>query len=111
MNPLDNPLNRILSSELLQQGVDLKSLGINEYAWDSDTIKKVFDELARKRIGILGGDVYKISGNRIEVTCDNWYANHDGSDDFYQKSRIIALEYIDKYEKNNCGKYIYSITI
>lgn len=104
-------LNNIISTELVKKGISLESFGISEYAWDSDNVKMVLSELADKKISILGGDAYRVVDNIIEMTFDSWYINDDGSIDFYQKSNDKAMDYIAEYEKNNCGKYIYSLVI
>lgn len=106
-----NPLTNVLSSEIIQKGYNLMSLGVDEYAWDMLSIKTILEILAKEQIAVLGGDVYEISGGKIEMTFDSWYIDEDGSVDFYDKSKKVALEYIQKYEDNNSGKYIYSITI
>ena len=45
------------------------------------------------------------------MTFDSWYMNKDSSEEFYQKSKLRALSYIEDYEKNNCGEFIYTIVI
>ena len=104
-------ITSVISKELLKKGISLLSLGINEYAWDKDNIKDIFEELSKRKIGILGGDVYKIENETIKMTFDSWYMNKDSSEEFYQKSKLRALRYIEDYEKNNCGEFIYTIVI
>ncbi len=104
-------ITNVISNELLKKGISLLSLGINEYAWDKDNIKEIFEELSKRKIGILGGDVYKIENENIKMTFDSWYMNKDSSEEFYQKSKLRALRYIEDYEKNNCGEFIYTIVI
>ena len=58
-------ITSVISKELLKKGISLLSLGINEYAWDKDNIKDIFEELSKRKIGILGGDVYKIENEKI----------------------------------------------
>ena len=104
-------ITSVISKELLKKGISLLSLGINEYAWNKDNIKDIFEELSKRKIGILGGDVYKIENETIKMTFDSWYMNKDSSEEFYQKSKLRALSYIEDYEKNNCGEFIYTIVI
>lgn len=92
-------ITSVISKELLKKGISLLSLGINEYAWDKDNIKDIFEELSKRKIGILGGDVYKIENETIKMTFDSWYMNKDSSEEFYQKSKLRALSYIEDYEK------------
>ena len=92
-------ITSVISKELLKKGISLLSLGINEYAWDKDNIKDIFEELSKRKIGILGGDVYKIENETIKMTFDSWYMNKDSSEEFYQKSKLRALSYIEDMKK------------
>ena len=111
MDKIMEKITAIVSNKLLKKGISLTSLGINEIAWAKDDIKKIMEELGTKKIGILGGDVYRIDGEKIKITCDGWYMNDDDSEKFYQNSREKALNYIEDYERNNRGKFIYTIVI
>ena len=55
--------------------------------------------MSKQKIDILGGDVYKIENETIKMTFDSWYMNKDSSEEFYQKSKLRALRYIEDYEK------------
>lgn len=96
---------------MLKKGKSLLSLGINEYVWNKDDIKEILEELLEMKVGVLGGDVYKLERENIKMTYDSWYINDDNSETFYQISILKALKYIENYEKNNCGDFLYSIVI
>lgn len=42
-------ITSVISKELLKKGISLLSLGINEYAWDKDNIKDIFEELSKRK--------------------------------------------------------------
>ncbi|MDO4477367.1 MAG: Imm40 family immunity protein [Clostridia bacterium] len=106
-----NLLNNVIPKEMFKEGVDLSKIGINEYAWGRQKIESIVKILSTQKIVILGGDVYKVRNNNIETTYDSWYIDNDGSKDIYLKSYVVTLNYIDKYEKNNFGNFLYTITI
>ena len=106
-----NLLSEIIPKAMFEHGIDLKEIGINEYAWNRNNIEDIINILAKKKIVVLGGDVYRISNDNIQMTYDSWYVNNDGSEYFYIKSYVVALNYIDEYEKNNLGNFLYTITI
>ena len=85
-------ITSVISKELLKKGISLLSLGINEYAWDKDNIKDIFEELSKRKIGILGGDVYKIENETIKMTFDSWYMNKDSSEEVLSKKQIKSFE-------------------
>lgn len=99
----------LLPQFILDNSISLKELGVFEYAWKSDDIKKIIEILDEKRIPILGGDVYKVENGKACQTYDSWYINISNEWDFYSKSYEKAMSYILNYEKKNKGKFIYSI--
>lgn len=84
-------------------------IGINEIVWKEKDAIKVVDFLITKGYAILGGDVYSIKGDDIELTYDSWYINKSTNQSFLEDSRKKAFEYISEYVGKNGGNYFYSI--
>ncbi len=63
-----------LSEELIDSSIDLnEQFGVNEIAWSHKDCSKVLDYCKDNMIGILGGDIYKITSlEDIEQTYINW---------------------------------------
>ena len=55
--------------------MSLEEMGIKEIAWDYITVIKVIGIIQEEQCFVLGGDVYKTTGNKVESTYDGWYAN------------------------------------
>lgn len=102
----------LIDSALLNDGYNLSSIGIHEYAWDIGKVMKVIDFLEANRFIILGGDVYCISNKTITDTGDSWYINKNDykSDyEYFNASITLAKNYILKYKKLNGEDFIYSL--
>lgn len=94
---------------MIDKGVSLRKFGIFEYAWMAKDINEIIDILYKKKIPILGGDVYKMSNGQICQTYDSWYINASDECDFYIKSYEKAMLYILDYEERNEGQFFYTI--
>ena len=120
MNKYDiKKMNGILTKDLLQSAIVLES---EEMAWDYNNSKIAIDVLRKNKCVILGGDVYQLIDRNYEFLGDNWYIDTKEivlNSDTYEKrleelsnySADISLEYINKYESMNNGKYYYCIVI
>ncbi len=84
-------------------------IGINEYAWNYDSIVEMIPLLREKRLPILGGDVFIIENGIVKLTYDSWYYE-EKSDCAYEDSYKKAVDYIKLFEGKD-GKYIYSIVV
>lgn len=99
----------LIPQSIINKGIFLKELGVFEYAWIFDDIKNIIEIFDKKKIPILGGDVYKMVNGNICKTYDSWYINKSNECDFYIKSYEKAISYISNYEKRNEAQFIYSI--
>ena len=102
-----NEKYRIIPNDVINLGISLEKLGVNGLAWKKDEVKKIVEILRRKKIPVLGGDVYKIVNNKIQSTYDSWFLNNNGKLDFVDKSFKKTISYIEEYESVNCGDNIY----
>ncbi len=95
--------------EKINDAISLSAIGINEYAWDYNSIVDIIPILRENRLPILGGDVFIIKNGIIKPTCDSWYYKILTDCDF-EKSYIRTIEYINLFEEKE-DKYVYSIVL
>ena len=99
----DEDFVNIVSQDLLERGINLREkLGFYEIAWKFDDVMEVLKITRSKGMIILGGEVYRLSGNKPIITCDSWYTNK-GDDDAFE----VAIEYITNYRARNGDDFIY----
>ena len=99
----DEDFVNIVSQDLLERGINLREkLGFYEIAWKCDDVMEVLKITRGKGMIILGGEVYRLSGNKPVITCDGWYTNK-GDDDAFE----VAIEYITNYRAKNGDDFIY----
>ena len=95
---------RVIPEKLLKSAYDMRAFGIFEYAWRYIETLEVIKILEKEQIPLLGGDVYKIVGTKVEATSDSWYiAKTESILEGYNKSR----NYLHNYKRNNGLNYLY----
>ena len=100
---IDEDYVNIVPQDLLERGIRLREeLGFYEIAWKFDDVMEVLKITRGKGMIILGGEVYRLSGNKPVITCDGWYTNK-GDDDAFE----VAIEYITNYRARNGDDFIY----
>ena len=96
---------------ILNKGIDLSEIGINDYAYNWECIGEVLDEIKRKKLIILGGDVYISGENGLILTLDTWYYNLTNSQSDCFQSIDKASDYICNYIEQNSGDYYFSFVL
>ncbi len=107
-----NALKRLLPQEILDRGIYLGTIGIDDFAWKWQDALLVIEYLSLKKTFILGGDVYAPRANRIRPIGDGWYATKSGylpTFDEIENSRTKGLEYINKYVERNGDDFLFAI--
>lgn len=99
----------MIPKSIMDRSISLKELGILEYAWNVDDVKRIVATFDVNKIPILGGDVYKIIDSKVCQTYDSWYINKSSENDFYRISHEKTMSYILNYEKRNEGQFLYTI--
>lgn len=97
---------------LMENAVDLKEVGVYNFAWKSKEAVEAIEFLADNGFIILGGDVFSLNNEDIESTGDSWYFENKNEREkaAINKSKEKAVSYIKKYTNRNVDKeYIYSI--
>ena len=99
----DEDFVNIVPQDLLERGINLREeLGFYEIAWKFDDVMEVLKIARDKGMIILGGEVYRLSGNKPIITCNSWYTN-EGNDNAFE----VAIEYITKYRARNGDDFAY----
>jgi hypothetical protein len=91
-----------LPPELQDMKIDLSSLGSHSFAWPKDAALNVVDELCKRNLPILGGDVYRLCDEIITPTYDNWYCQKRNDEDglaYVARSCRESKEYIMQYPR------------
>lgn len=82
---------------ILSRGVLLDGLGVRNWALGRDDALHAIYELEALGVAILGGDVYKLVGDKAELTYDSWYCDQgpgESDSDFTKRSSGKAASYI-----------------
>lgn len=100
----DEDFVNIVPQDLLERGIRLREeLGFYEIAWKFDDVMEVLKITRGKGMIILGGEVYRLSGNNKPIiTCNSWYTN-EGNDNAFE----VAIQYITNYRAKNGDDFIY----
>ena len=97
MSFIDEDYVNIVPQDLLERGIHLREkLGSYYIAWKFDDVMEVLKITRDKGMIILGGDVYRLSGNKPIITYDNWYTEEEDDDAFE-----VAIQYITNYRARN----------
>ena len=100
---IDEDYVNIVPQDLLERGIRLREkLGFYYIAWKFDDAIEVLKITRDKGMIILGGDVYRLSGNKPIITGDGWYTNK-GDDDAFE----VAIRYITNYRARNGDDFAY----
>lgn len=96
---------------VLNKGIDLSDIGINNYAYSCDCIDDVLNELEKLHFTILGGDVYVVEEGKLILSYDNWYYTKTNTLSDCSLSISKARKYIEYYlEKNGrnfCVSFVF----
>ena len=100
---IDEDYVNIVPQDLLERGIRLREeYGIYEIAWRFDDVMEVL-KIARDRdMLIVGGDVYRLSGNEPIITYDCWSIESEDDDAFE-----VATQYITNYRARNGDDFAY----
>ena len=104
---IDEDYVNIVPQDLLERGIRLREeYGIYDIAWRFDDVMEVLKITRDKGMIILGGDVYRLSGNEPIITYDSWSIKSEDDDAFE-----VAIEYITNYRARNGDDFAYCPTI
>ena len=99
----DEDFVNIVPQDLLERGIRLREeLGSYYIAWRFDDVMEVLKIAKSKDMVIVGGEVYRLSGNKPIITYDSWSIKSEDDDAFE-----VAIEYITNYRARNGDDFIY----
>lgn len=97
---------------LASEGRDLKEAGVNGAALQKRSALRAVEALRAASVQILGGDVYRVTRGKLELSYDNWYckdAGEPGTDEYLKASLAQAKRYIRDYPDPEDGSILYRI--
>ena len=106
-------LNQEIKEKITQKSISLEKYGINDLAWTKGDAKSLINEIMKNKIGILGGDIYKLTSNRLEPLYDNWSCeptSTESEEAYFFRSKSESLRYIENYSVQTEEEIIFSIT-
>jgi len=65
-------LEQKIKEKIFRKSISLESYGLNDLAWGREDALQLINEIMEHKIGILGGDVYRLVGSRLDPLSDNW---------------------------------------
>lgn len=83
-----------------EKGVSLESAGVNDRAFVPEDALSVLNILRDAGVPVVGGEVWKIDGDKLRMTNDIWEVDRSGCLDEYaylQKSLSLAEKQTRKY--------------
>jgi hypothetical protein len=106
-------LKQEIKDKITEKSISLEGYGINDLAWSKEDAKSLINQIMKDKVGILGGDVYKLTPKRLEPLSDNWSCEPmetEPEEDYYSRSKSESLKYIENYPIEPEEKIIFSIT-
>ena len=106
-------MNYETKKKIKQKSISLEKYGLNDLAWSKEDALDLLNSIMEDNIGILGGDVYKLSLQRLEPLYDNWSCKPNNSEtevEYYLRSKVESLKYIENYPIQPNEKIVFSIT-
>ncbi|MBE0437075.1 MAG: hypothetical protein IBX56_14885 [Methylomicrobium sp.] len=99
--------------KILEGGISLSSVGIDNWALDKNQATLAIDEFERHKIPILGGDVYEMVDGYPEANYDNWYCDRNANEeleDYVARSVGRARDYVESYSSPS-GQEAYFVLV
>jgi len=105
-------LQQKIKEKIIQNSISLQRFGLNELAWRKKDAQNFINDIMKDKIGILGGDVYKLTPKQLEPLCDNWSCEPiatESEENYHSRSKFESLKYIANYPVQKGEKILFSI--
>lgn len=102
-----------MNPKIKEKAISLERYGINDFAWKKEDAQVFINSIMKDQIGILGGDVYKLTQNQLEPLYDNWSCEileNESQEEYYLRSKTESLTYIENYRHSPDEKIVFSMT-
>ena len=106
-------LKQEIKEKITQKSIPLEEYGFNDLAWNKEDAEDLIDEIMKDKIGILGGDVYRLTSTHLEPLPENWSCEpteKESEGEYYLRSKSESLKYIKNYPVQPGEKILFSIT-
>ncbi len=93
-----------LKEKIFKNAISLAKQGLYDLAWKRKDALNLIHELQNENIGILGGDVYRLTNLDLQITGDNWLCdefNDLSKERFNFKSKNLSYQYIKNYPEQS----------
>jgi len=103
----------IIPKNFKKKGINLADWNINRMAWKKKEALEVINYFfnCNAEIGIIGGDVYRLSNNQIIPLYDNWTCDdkkNESNKNYNIRSLFEAKNYIENYQVNDEDNTLFS---
>lgn len=101
-----------IKNKILEKAISLEEICLYELAWTKNDAINLINSLISDELGILGGDVYLDHCRAVSPLSDNWSAiqkTRESKNDFFQRSKLESLEYIERFPIASEGRFIFSL--
>jgi hypothetical protein len=106
-------LKQEIKEKITRKSISLEKYGLNDLAWNKEDAENLINSIMKDRIGILGGDVYRLMQNCLEPLYDNWACEPgatESEEEYYLRSKSESLKYIEAYPVQTGENIVFSIT-
>ena len=106
-------VNDKIKEKIIKKSISLEKYGINDLAWQKEDAQNLINSIMKDGVGILGGDVYKLTPHHLEPIYDNWSCEpneKESEGEYYLRSKIESLRYIENYSVQPEENIVFSIT-
>jgi len=100
-----------IKEKIKKKSLSLERYGINSLAWNKEDAKNIIRSIEKDKIGILGGDVYKLTFN-LEALSDNWVCESkelESEEEFYARSKHETFQYLSDYPVETGENILFAI--
>lgn len=101
-----------LRQKILKKSIPLEKFGINDFSWEKIDAIEMINLIQNEKIGILGGDVYRLEKDRLISTYDNWFFEPEAEESinsFNLRSKKESIKYIENYPIEPGEKILFAI--
>ena len=106
-------LKQEVINKITKTSISLDEYGISDLAWNKESVKILLHEIMNEEIGVLGGDVYKLTPTGLTVLSDNWSCEPNDratSEEYYIRSKLASLKYVENYQVESGEEILFSMT-
>lgn len=99
-------MERKLSEKYEEKLIPINITGVAGVAWGRDLVLEFLKSEECKSYAILGGDVIRVSGSKMEYTYDSWSIDRkrtptESFSEFSERCRARTFQYISAYPVSN----------